>query len=35
MIKNIADYYIKVVINFLNKTIFPGTVMRICPNDRF
>ena len=35
MLNKIADYEQKVVMNFVHQTLFPGTVLRICPNDRF
>lgn len=35
MLNKIADYELKVVMNFVHQTLFPGTVLRICPNDRF
>jgi hypothetical protein len=34
MLNKIADYELKVVMNFVHQT-FPGTMLRICPNDRF
>ena len=35
MLKQIADNELKVVMNFVNQTLFPGPVLRIRPNDRF
>lgn len=35
MLNKIADYELKVVMNFVHQTLFPGTVLRISPNDRF
>ncbi|UMX83157.1 hypothetical protein MJ561_09500 [Klebsiella pneumoniae] len=35
LLNKIADYELKVVMNFVHLVLFPGTVLRICPNDRF
>ncbi|WP_167876140.1 hypothetical protein [Klebsiella pneumoniae] len=35
MLNKIADYELKVVMNFVHQTLFTGTVLRICPNARF
>ncbi len=31
MLNKIADYELKVVMNFVHKTLLPGTVLHICP----
>ncbi|WP_218802902.1 hypothetical protein, partial [Klebsiella quasipneumoniae] len=35
MLNKIADYEQKVVMNFVHKHLFPGTMLRIFPGYRF